>query len=229
MFYGLTGIGVYLLRADPGGTALERILRYLVALTRPLPNGDEQVPGWWVGHDPHRRTSAAYPGGHGNLGAAHGITGPLLLLSQAARRGVTVEGHADAIETICAHLDTWKQHGDTGPWWPECITLTHLQVGRPSQVGPARPSWCYGTPGIARAGQLAGIATDDPQRARAYEIALDQCLADPAQTVLLTDPGLCHGLAGVYQTTGQPPRTPPLPHLPHGCRSSPTPSSAERT
>ncbi|MGH3929432.1 MAG: lanthionine synthetase C family protein [Pseudonocardiaceae bacterium] len=200
VFFGLSGIGALVLRRDPGGSAMERILDYLVALSQPLRVEGQVLPGWWVGHDPHRRSSAAYRGGHGNLGAAHGIAGPLALLSQAMRRGSTVDGHREAIITICEWLDAWRQDGEAGPWWPEWITLTDLRSGRPSQSGPARPSWCYGTPGIARAGQLAGIASGDPCRQQMYEQALVRCLDDPEQQARITDGGLCHGWAGAYQT-----------------------------
>ncbi len=115
IFYGLTGIGAYLLRTSPEAGALERILRYLVALTRPLRPGGRGLPGWWVRHDPQRGHSPHFPGGHANLGAAHGITGPLLLLAQTLRRGIAVHGHRDAIRTICDHLDTWRQDTDTRP------------------------------------------------------------------------------------------------------------------
>ncbi|MGP4115290.1 lanthionine synthetase C family protein [Streptomyces sp. 4N509B] len=223
IFSGLTGIGAYLLHRDPGGSALERILRYLVALTQPLHDDGQTLPGWWVAHDPHTRTSALYPGGHSNHGTAHGITGPLMLLAQSARRGTTVDGHHEAIDTLCTWLDTWTQHGETGPWWPEAITRDDLRTGRPSQPGPARPSWCYGTPGIARALQLAALTSGDTQRQRAAEQALAACLTDPAQLDRLTDPGLCHGWAGVYQTAWRAARdattsalTATLPHLAQG-------------
>ncbi|MBB5156087.1 lanthionine synthetase C family protein [Saccharopolyspora phatthalungensis] len=200
VFFGLAGIGALLLRRSPGSSAMGRILDYLVALTKPLQIEDQGVPGWWVGHDPHRRNSAAYRSGHGNFGMAHGICGPLALLSQAMRRGATVGGHLDAIITICDWLDAWRQDADAGPWWPEWITLDELTRGTPSQPGPARPSWCYGTPGIARAVQLAAIAISDAQRQRSYEEALIRCLDDPDQENRITDGGLCHGWAGVYQT-----------------------------
>ncbi|MBJ7002404.1 lanthionine synthetase C family protein [Streptomyces griseofuscus] len=201
IFYGLTGIGAYLLRTEPEGPALARILQYLVALTRPLaPTAGRGLPGWWVRHDPARGESPHFPGGHGNFGAAHGITGPLLLLAQALRRGITVQGHQDAMFTICAHLDTWCQHGDSGPWWPEHTSRRDLDRRRPHQDAPARPSWCYGTTGIARAGQLAGLALRSPTLQKFYEDALYRALTDPAQLALVTDSGLCHGWAGVYQT-----------------------------
>lgn len=200
VFFGLSGIGALLLRRAPHSTAMERVLGYLVALTKPqLINGDV-LPGWWVDHDPHRRDSAPFKHGHSNFGMAHGITGPLALLSQTMRRGVSVDGQYEAIAAICEWLDSWRQDSDAGPWWPEWITLAELRAGHPNQPGPARPSWCYGTPGIARAGQLAGIAIGDAQRQLMYEQALTRCLDDPVQQGHITDGSVCHGWAGLYQT-----------------------------
>jgi hypothetical protein len=203
VFYGLTGIGAYLLRTVPGSGALERVLHHLVALTRPLTRAGQRLPGWWVRHDPSRGDSPHFPGGHANLGAAHGITGPLLLLAQALRRGIEVPGHRDAIRTICEHLDTWCQDSATGPRWPQHLSRQDLAHRRPLRFPSARPSWCYGTAGIARAGQLAGIALHDTSLQRFYEDALHQALTDPAQLARVTDAGLCHGWAGIYQTAAR--------------------------
>ncbi|MFJ8980454.1 lanthionine synthetase C family protein [Streptomyces sp. NPDC102282] len=200
LFYGLTGIGGYLLRTDPEGLPLERILKYLVALARPLAPDGRGLPGWWVRHDPARSESPHFPGGHGNFGAAHGITGPLLLLAQAMRRGITVSGHREAIWSICEHLDAWCQFSPSGPWWPEHISRRDLDFGRPHHDAPTRPSWCYGTTGIARAGQLAGLALRAPDVQAFYEDALYCALTDPEQLSRVTDSGLCHGWAGIYQT-----------------------------
>ena len=213
IFSGLTGIGAYLLQADPGSSAMERILSYLTALTVPVHDNGQQLPGWWAGHGPQRRTSARFPGGHANLGAAHGVTGPLLLLAQAARRGITVSGHHDAISRISLWLDTWRQESDAGPWWPQWISRADLDAGRPAQREAARPSWCYGTPGIARAQQLAAIATGDARRRNDAEDALRRCLDDPRQMSLLTGAGLCHGYAGVYQATWRAARDAAEPDL----------------
>ncbi|MEU9120572.1 lanthionine synthetase C family protein [Streptomyces sp. NPDC048506] len=213
VFYGLTGIGSYLLRSAPSGTAMERILTYLVALTRPVRDADHELPGWWVGHAPDLTTSDDFPGGHANLGAAHGITGPLMLLSLAHRQGVTVDGQAEAIATIVGWLDEWRQDGPSGPWWPEHITIAELRAGRTRRTGPARPSWCYGTPGIARAGQLSSIALGDARLQHQFEHDMARCLTDPAQLNRLTDGGLCHGWAGVYQTAWRAARDAATPAL----------------
>ncbi|WP_405388081.1 lanthionine synthetase C family protein [Streptomyces sp. NBC_01102] len=197
IFYGLTGIGAHLLRRDPGSSALEKVLTYLVALTTPLRISGEEVPGWWVAHDPHGRPCDR---GHGNLGAAHGVTGILMLLSQAARRRITVKGQHAAIASLCSWLNSWKQDSGGRPWWPETLSLDELRTHTTHQSGPGRPSWCYGTPGIARAGQLAAIALGDHALRQSFEDALVSCLQDPAQLSQITDTGLCHGWAGLYQT-----------------------------
>ncbi|MGH3998746.1 MAG: lanthionine synthetase LanC family protein, partial [Pseudonocardiaceae bacterium] len=69
-----------------------------------------------------------------------------------------------------------------------------------SQPGPARPSWCYGTPGLARAQQLAALARGDQTRQAAAEQALAACVADPTQLARVIDPNLCHGWAGLAAT-----------------------------
>ncbi|MFE0683463.1 lanthionine synthetase C family protein [Streptomyces sp. NPDC058961] len=200
LLHGLTGIGAYLLRREPAGDMLREVLTYLVRLTRPLVISGQELPGWWCGHDPQVRQSHGFPGGHANFGIAHGISGPLALLAQAARHGVTVEGQGDAMGVITRWLHTWRQDSATGAWWPQWITRRELAAGRSDQRRPARPSWCYGTPGLARAQQLAALALDDSTGRRAAETALLQALTDPRQLAQITDTSLCHGWAGLYQT-----------------------------
>ncbi|MGH3797483.1 MAG: lanthionine synthetase C family protein [Pseudonocardiaceae bacterium] len=217
LFHGLTGIGQLLLQHAPGSDVLGRTLSYLVRLTEPLRIDRTWFPGWWVAHDPDPLVPT--PGGHANFGLAHGITGPVNLLSRALRRGIVVDGHHDAISTICAHLDTWRQDSESGPWWPQWITRDELRTRRVSQARPLRPSWCYGTPGIARAQQIAAIATGDTRRQTTAEHALATCLSDPSQLHQITDTGLCHGWSGLYQTAWRAARdavTPTLStRLPH--------------
>lgn len=199
---GLTGLGAYLLQADPRGDRLRRVLSYLVKLTEPVAADDEAgptAPGWWSA-DAASATQDVDGAGHGNFGMAHGIAGPLALLALAQQQRITVDGHTAAIERICAWLDAWRHHTPAGPWWPERISVTELRAGRSARSGPARPSWCYGTPGLARAQQLAGLALRDRARQHMAEHALARCLADPDQLARITDPAMCHGWAGLATT-----------------------------
>jgi hypothetical protein len=209
LFSGLTGIAALLLRRLPdsdtaagtvstAGDVLGDVLRHLVGLTEPRRQHELPVPGWWVDHDPD--PTLPTPGGHANLGMAHGAAGLLAVLALALRRGCVVDHHTDAVDRLTAWFDRWRQP-DTGlgTWWPQWLTRQELVTGRIRQQHPGRPSWCYGTPGIARALHLAAIATGDPDRQHDAEHILASCLTDQ-NLRLLTKPGLCHGLAGLYQT-----------------------------
>ena len=192
---GLTGLGALLLHRAPEGDELKGVLEYLVRLTKPLPTADGRPRlGWWVSHSPVN-LSAPTPGGHANAGLAHGITGPLALLSLAKLRSNTVPGHEKAMLRICRWLDQIRVSDHHGTRWPRWITDT-------TTVPPhlAAPSWCYGTPGLARAQQLAALALNDPDRKRMAERALLYCLADPTQLDQLTSCGLCHGVGGLLRT-----------------------------
>lgn len=197
LFHGLTGIGALLLRNDARSDTFAEVLRYVVRLTRPQHHDGVELPGWWVAHDPDEIVST--PGGHANFGMAHGAAGLLALLALAAARGRVVDGQYEAIAVLTDWFDLWRQNSADDPWWPEWITREELHAGRPAQPGPGRPSWCYGAIGIARARQLAALATDDPRRQEAAEDALAASLTDP-QLDRITESGLCHGIAGVYQT-----------------------------
>jgi lantibiotic biosynthesis protein len=144
--------------------------------------------------------SPRWEGGHCGFGMAHGIAGPLALLSAAMLSGITVTAQADAIHTICAWYDRWQTGRGRDTWWPELVDRHELQTSTVSQGGPLRPSWCYGTPGVARALQLAGHASGDLRRADLAEQALTGCLTDSRQTAYLTDASICHGWAGAVHT-----------------------------
>ncbi|MEV4515594.1 lanthionine synthetase C family protein [Dactylosporangium sp. NPDC049525] len=194
LFYGLTGIGALLLRRLPGSDTFADLLRYLIQLTQPRAHNGLVLPGWWVDHNPD--PTLPTPGGHVNFGMAHGAAGILALLALAMRHGHVVDHHAEAIDRLTRWFDRWRQHDpDRGDWWPQWLTLDELHTGKIHQTEPGRPSWCYGTPGIARALQLAAIATNNPTRAADAGHTLLGCI-----TGRHTDLGLCHGLAGLYQT-----------------------------
>lgn len=198
---GLTGIGALLLRRATQLDLLRSVLAYLVRLTEPVKDEEgELLPGWWSALAPSGRPSPDFPGGHGNTGMAHGIGGPLALLSLAALRGVTVPRQDEAIRRICEWLDRWRQDGPAGAWWPYWIARDGLRTEQPGG-GPSRPSWCYGTAGLARAQQLAGLALNDTARQHAAEEALLHAMTDPGHLDQIRDASLCHGWAGLVHLT----------------------------
>lgn len=198
---GLTGIGVYLLQANYT-ELLREVLSYLVRLAaEPVIVDGQRLPGWWTNQGPAGQPSPAWPGGHSNLGIAHGICGPLALLATAMRLGITVPGHAEAIKQICAELDQWRCSTRGRPWWPGMISPAEWKARTVQQPGPQRASWCYGVPGMGRAQQLAALALGDRRRQHQAENALIACVTDDKQLAQLGDAGVCHGWAGLVQTT----------------------------
>lgn len=198
---GLAGLGAYHLHRHPDHEVTTQVLDYLVRLTEPLP-GREDLPGWWTHTAPTKQTAgtARFADGHANLSMSHGIAAALTVLALVLRQGTRVRGHEAAIERICSWYDTWEQHDETGTWWPSILTLAQVRDHEPLPPRQ-RPSWCYGTPGIARALQLAALATGDEERREVAENALLNEVRSTQSMATLTDTGLCHGLAGVLATT----------------------------
>ena len=192
---GLAGLGAHHLRHHPDHPITRDVLDYLVRLTEPLP-GNCGRPPWWTPASPNGKPHPDYPHGHGNFGLSHGIGSVLTLLSLALLRNLPVPGALDAAGRICAWTDQWRQHDNTGPWWPGLITTDNTDHRVDRSLRP-RPSWCYGAAGTARAQQLAGMALHDPARKTAAENAMLAVLRDPAQLDLLPEIGLCHGTAGL--------------------------------
>ena len=183
---GLTGLGALLLTRGSTSPLLKEVLGYLVSLSRPVRSEGRELPGWWSQTGP---ADEEMDDGHGNNGVAHGIAGVLAVASLAVRRDVQVPGQLEAIEVFTSWLHTYGCR-----YW---ITYDQLSDSQPPEPEPARPSWCYGRIGIARAQQLAAIALKAPARQLAAEDTVARTLTDPALLALITDATLCHGWAGL--------------------------------
>jgi lantibiotic biosynthesis protein len=212
---GLTGLGRHLL-AEGQHEPLRQVLDRLVALTEPITLHGRRVPGWWVHRPPTDVDDPkTYARGHVNLGMAHGIAGPLALLSLARSAGVVVPGHEEAIARIVAWQLERVLADEHGPYWPYHLTFAEETGG--TTVTAAKPAWCYGTPGVARAVQLAGLAMGEASWGRVAVRAMRSALERPREHV---DGSLCHGSAGLLHVTaaiaadsGEPSLLAALPRL----------------
>ncbi|MCA1218972.1 lanthionine synthetase C family protein [Streptomyces sp. 8L] len=187
---GLSGLGRHLLGAGHHEPLTRRVLEALVGLASPTVVSGRTVPGFVTG-DPLRVQDAGSRRGRGvNLGMAHGIPGPLALLSTAWLQGVRVAGQREAIESIAEWLVSVCEHDTHGLYWPQAVALDG-PAGRPP---PARAAWCYGAPGAGTALHLAGRALSVARWRATAAHAMAAALSRPRQ---IRDASLCHGAAGL--------------------------------
>ncbi|MFG2149108.1 lanthionine synthetase C family protein [Streptomyces sp. NPDC048696] len=222
---GPTGTGRLLLAAVTEGDPVERAaaepalsatLDRLVALARPVRVDGQPVPGWWV---PNARQASAgdrrvFPRGDVNLGLAHGIAGPLALLTLSAEHGFTVTGQLDAVYAIAGWLAARADRDAFGPAWEPRLGLDEeLARARGEDSGPgAGPAdvspyaaafggaWCYGAVGIANALFRAGRLTGEGDWRRLALRSAHALVHRPDALAHLQGPTVCHGLAGFVQS-----------------------------
>jgi hypothetical protein len=198
---GLTGMGAYLLRRRDHVNVVPIIDR-LVALS----HDSQGLPHW---HTSPALSSAwmldAYPEGHLNCGLAHGIPGPLALLSLAALEGVAVPGLEEAIDRIAGWLSRHCVNDAWGVNWPSAVPLVRqadrLSAGTCEGLAGTHAGWCYGSPGVARALWLAGRARGNAAHNALALDAMRAVMHRPHAARGLSSPALCHGLAGLLCIT----------------------------
>lgn len=197
---GLAGTGRVLLAAVRAGYDAEPGLQAaLETLTAMILTRGGTRPGWWAPAGLNGSSIGEEPSGTAATGMAHGIAGPLAILSLASIAGYSVDGQPEAIEGAATWLLRWRtQDGD----WPPHVTGNELDSGTATSAPGRRDAWCYGTPGIARALRLAGQSLGAPALTQAASGAA-RSLEDRADTSWdVEGPALCHGYAGVLQSTG---------------------------
>ncbi|MGW3008241.1 lanthionine synthetase C family protein [Streptomyces sp. NPDC001219] len=218
---GLAGQGRALLSAADHGDercarALGDVLSFLVGMTLPVrsPVADDglQVPGWWCapGRYPVPRDRTEFPKGDLNVGAAHGICGPLALMSLAYRAGHRVHGMPDALRRMADWVVSVGHTDGLGMRWPGRVPHPETAGSRPEapaswrEAGArSRPGWCYGTAGIAWALYLAGRALGDDRLTALAEDAVSGLVRRPHDAAVAADPGFCHGRAGVLHAVSR--------------------------
>ena len=183
----------------PGPTAAVRdaigaLIRDLVTLCL---TGDEAGSGQWLVYSGLPNGSPGGFAGWYDMGLSHGVLGPAAALALALAAGHDEEGMADAIEHVRAWVTSHRIEDDDGIRWPAGYLPGEDAARRAARA--ARPAWCYGGVGVARALWLIGRALDDAGQRR---FALRAARSAVAQVVSRAAPRgatLCHGTSGVLQ------------------------------
>lgn len=132
------------------------------------------------------------PHGWVDIGMAHGISGIVSMLAIDRIAHANLDPRCDsALEGAARWLIQVAQGEPTRPTWGRGAILD--SNGYPNGSIAARPGWCYGTAGVARALFLIGRAIRSPSM---QNLAVEALLAALVQIDQLRSPGLCHGVAG---------------------------------
>ncbi|MGW7680330.1 lanthionine synthetase C family protein [Kribbella sp. NPDC054772] len=194
---GLSGVGRYLLSRERYDVLAE-VLTCLASLREPLLVDGIEVPGWWFDGTEKTMVGPGFERGQANFGLAHGIPGPLALLSLAWTAGTRIDGQREAIARMAEWLLEHRETDAYGKYWTGFVPLD-LYANRADRPPPqpARASWCYGAPGIARALHFAAEALDRPEWTEAGLDAFRSLLARPVDDWGISDDAFCHGWAGM--------------------------------
>ncbi len=206
---GLSGVGTYLLSRRESPQALTALRAVLGSLTR-LTEERNGRPRWYTPvHLLGEPTMMAlYPYGNLNCGLAHGIPGPLGLLSLSSMCGVTVNGMEDAIERTANWLLQHHLDDEWGLNWPTAVKVkadgtvpVSVSKETTNSFEPSRTAWCYGSPGLARALWFAGQALDNKDFRDSAITAMEAVFRRPIPVRRIDSPTFCHGIAGLLQIT----------------------------
>ncbi|MFF4263499.1 lanthionine synthetase C family protein [Streptomyces virginiae] len=207
---GLAGIGRYLLLrgeqvAEARDTVLDTLIGMALEATDASAAAGAGLPGFWVDEAPSPffdADSDVARHGHLNLGLAHGVPGPLVLLSLAHTQGIRRPGLLEAVERLAGLLVTWAQYDAYGPFWPGFLSRSEYLTGSLAAARTRQFRWCYDTPGVARALQIAGRAVGRDDWPALADDAVAAAVAVPAESWGEVGMGMCHGWAGLLYLLG---------------------------
>ena len=182
---GLTGLAVYAVERPgaAGDALLARVVGHLSALAERSEGGaiTWRSPPTLLLTQEQRDDNA---GGYYNLGLAHGVLGVMLLLAEAAVRGVA--GAGDLLRGAV----TWLAGHDSG----DPAFRYPLMIARGVSHSGSRDGWCYGDQAVAAALVRAGQVLGEPSWIeRGLSAARDVARREPVTPL---DAAFCHGTLG---------------------------------
>ncbi|AUN12748.1 hypothetical protein RSJ21_19760 (plasmid) [Clostridium botulinum] len=200
---GLAGTGRYLLffKDDPEiENIIKDILKYMISLTENINLWGHSVPKWYITQQNQfiKSDKEIYSKGSFNFGMSHGITGPLSFMAIALINGIEIYGQKEAMEKIISTLNLFKYNLEGTIYWPGRIKFEEF-ITKTCSNTRQRASWCYGSPGIARAIFLSGKALNNEEYKNIAIKSLDSLCSLPEEFWFLDSPTFCHGYAGLLR------------------------------
>jgi|GEM_PF-665999 len=197
---GLSGICLYLIQFKSHKhvkkTILE-IIEWLILLMNEVNVDGYNVPMFYIkSENQHYPNKDLFPNGSLNFSLSHGIAGVLATLSICLKEEIEVQGQRQCMKKILDLLKNTIYIENKKYCWPGILDLKDY-VNHNYRRFSNGASWCYGTPGIARAVFLAANELGDNEgKDLAIQVMINICNMNYKQ-LNLNSPILCHGYAGL--------------------------------
>ncbi|HHW39231.1 MAG TPA: lanthionine synthetase C family protein [Bacillales bacterium] len=197
--YGLAGIGRYLLIMSKNkrvNRLIVQILKIMVRLTKNVTVNGTDVPGWFTS----RLYNSQFDIGFFDTGLAHGICGPLNLMSLSLSEGYCVNNQKESVIKITDWLLSKVFEDENGLWIPNTISFQD-EINLTGYNSNARDAWCYGLPGICRSLFIAGNSLGRLDLIEISKRYFDEVRKRNFKQQLNNSPTFCHGLSGLLHIT----------------------------
>lgn len=203
---GITGIGKYLLfdyRENEYLDLIRIIGEYIIFLTEDKPYKNIKVPRWCISNFNQLRNidRVRFPKGSIDLGMAHGIIAPLLLLVEMKNRGIQINNLSKAIQKIIKIYDNLKRKKQNGIYsWNSQLGIDFFNNEfLPRDIRGNRQSWCYGDINISYSLLKIGIELGDKSIAEKHLNNIIEISKLDIDEYKLFSPIVCHGYAGLFK------------------------------
>ncbi|WP_284680141.1 lanthionine synthetase C family protein [Aceticella autotrophica] len=186
---------------------LKKIVLYIIEMCQDKKVDNMTVPAWYIPpeHQFSERDKKLWPKGCFNIGLSHGIPGPLVVLCNAKKIGICVDGLEECAKKIADFLIKFCIKSNDQCFWGTHISLEEYRKNTIFNTY-TRDAWCYGTPGVAYSLILAGKILKNEQYVK---YAIEGMRNSVKQLRKLYSPTFCHGFAGIayisyrfYEITG---------------------------
>lgn len=196
--FGLSGITRYLLELHKDqynivDNLIKEILKLLVDLSyMDINNKPISKEGYNKNTEEYLLKKTEY--GYLDTGLAHGLCGPLSILSIALEYGLEVPYQKRAIKHLINSLQKMATLDENEIYnWNGKIE----KFSKNDYKVPAMYGWCYGLPGIARSIWIGAKSIDSDEYMTYALSLLKQLTSIPIENLKINSPHFCHGYSGI--------------------------------
>ncbi|MGL5646440.1 MAG: lanthionine synthetase C family protein [Clostridium sp.] len=213
---GVTSVLRYLLEYKDYRNNNELIIKgaeYLIRLTELKEYKGVRIPKYHIKNEEiiDDVEKKQYKDGVVNFSVSHGIAGIMVTLGLIKENGIRVDGIEEAINRLMQEFIEYRHHDEVAKsiYWPAMLDGQSYIRKRKNENLSKKDTWCYGTPGIARALYLTGKIMKETNVEKIGLDALIKLAEKDVNCYKLNLGIVCHGYSGLlmiflemYRETG---------------------------